>query len=415
MLDIFLIFTVYLISVQVGFDEAIEVVGYEGGSVIISCKYNSQEHSNHTKYFCKTNKGKCENIISQRETNWDLKGKFLAVDEVGVHSVFIRNLSQEDGGSYTCRVENQKEESLLNVELDVKKDLNYGKSFSLKTHPGDTITFSCTYPEGHENGLNIVYRVTNHSIDAIIFTYTEHEEKDRYELHVSPEDKVINMSISNLTVDDGGLYLCGVSKDNYVQIFSEMQLHVTASGSLVISIVLYVGVALLLITGIVFFYKMWSIKTKGPNPSVVIILSVCVVLLLFAIVLYLFLKWKRKHDLSSSSNTDHLNNRQFPQLGHTAEDYNNIKHNKHRTDLHAVCNNIETSTDPSESPTGLDHTSEDYEEIPNINYHPHLCSVNTITEAPEDPSDTTADVTQSLEYTSISHCSEAEAAYSSAI
>lgn len=110
---------------QVGCDEVVQVVGYEGGSVIISCKYKSQEHSNHTKYLCKTNKEKCQNIISQTETKWDLKGKFFAVDDIqaGVYSVLIRNLSQEDGGSYMCRVENQ-EELLLNMELDVKNGEN---------------------------------------------------------------------------------------------------------------------------------------------------------------------------------------------------------------------------------------------------------------------------------------------------
>ncbi|GAA6072818.1 uncharacterized [Tachysurus ichikawai] len=123
------------------------------------------------------------------------------------------------------------------------------------------------------------------------------------------------------------------------------------------------------------------------GTSVIIILSVLVVLLLFAIVLYLFIKWKRnKHDLSSSSNTDQLNNRQ------------------------------------------LEHTSEDYEEIGDITCHLDPCSVNIITETPADPSDPPADPsdppadpsdpaaypTQSLEYTLISHCSKFETASRSA-
>lgn len=43
--------------------------------------------------------------------------------QAGVYSVLIRNLSQEDGGSYMCRVQNQ-EELLLNIELDVKNGEN---------------------------------------------------------------------------------------------------------------------------------------------------------------------------------------------------------------------------------------------------------------------------------------------------
>ncbi|KAB5523730.1 hypothetical protein PHYPO_G00155840 [Pangasianodon hypophthalmus] len=265
-----LIFTLYLISAQVDCEEDVKVTGYEGGSVIINYKYNPQKYNNHTKYFCKINKRNCKNIFSQTKEKWDLKGKFFAVDEIpaGVYSVLIRNLSQEDGGNYRFGVEDQNE-NLLNVELDVENGLYYGKSFSQTTHPGDVVTFSCTYPEGHENDMKSVYKVTSQSIFAIIFTYSDYENKDKYVLHVSSRDKVINMSISNVTVDDGGLYLCGVlkNKPSYVSIFSEMQLEVTApASSSAIIITVYVGVALLLIAGFtLIFYKLWSTKAKDAS------------------------------------------------------------------------------------------------------------------------------------------------------
>lgn len=93
--------------------------GYEGGNVIINCKYNFQKYSNHTKYFCKIKDGNCKNILHETEKKWDTKGKFFAVDETttGVYSMLIRNLSQEDGGNYSFGVE--KQQSQLNVELHV--------------------------------------------------------------------------------------------------------------------------------------------------------------------------------------------------------------------------------------------------------------------------------------------------------
>ncbi|KAB5523731.1 hypothetical protein PHYPO_G00155850 [Pangasianodon hypophthalmus] len=157
-----------------------------------------------------------------------------------------------------------------------------------------------------------------------------------------------------------------------------------------------------------------SSLSHTSGTSVGIIVSVSVVLLLFAILLYLFLKWKQnKHDHSSSShtvNTDDLNNRQ---LGHTEEDYEEIKDYKFHTDLHTIYNNVDIPTDPSESPTELEHTAEDFDEIKDTKYHPELCSVNTITEAPADPSDQPADPTESHEYNTViflenSHCSELE-------
>ncbi|XP_017313165.1 uncharacterized protein LOC108258775 isoform X3 [Ictalurus punctatus] len=251
------------------------VKGYRGGSVIVNYSYNPQQYSNHTKYFCRITEGDCRNI-----QKWDIKGKFFAADDIsaGVYSVFIRNLSQEDGVQYRCGVENQ---TVSNLQLQVENGLYDGQSFSKTTHPGDMVSFSCTYPERHKNDMKSVYRVTNRSISAIIFTYTESEEKGRYVLNVSSTDNVINMSISNVTVEDRGLYLCGVAmrRSTYAiyifNIFSEMQLQVTATssntpspGSSVIGIIVYVGLAVLLIAGFVLiFYKLWSTKTKGASSS----------------------------------------------------------------------------------------------------------------------------------------------------
>ncbi|XP_053333354.1 uncharacterized protein LOC128506791 isoform X2 [Clarias gariepinus] len=189
------------------------------------------------------------------------------------YSFLIRNLSQEDAGKYRIGVENG---SQFNVELDVDYGRYYGKPcFSQTIDPGDVVTFSCTYPPGHENDMKVVYKVTSQSITTIMFTYADFEEKDRYVLHVSSRDSIINMSISNVTVDDEGLYLCGVLKKNplYASIFGEMQLQVTATGnvsspgSLGIITMVYVGVALIIIAGFALFpYKLWSKKTQGALP-----------------------------------------------------------------------------------------------------------------------------------------------------
>ncbi|KAF4075485.1 hypothetical protein AMELA_G00234980 [Ameiurus melas] len=268
MMKMCLIFTLYLISAQTGCSEMVK--GYRGGSVIINCKYNSQQYSNHTKYFCRITEEDCRNA-----QKWDIKGKFFAADDIsaGVYSVLIRNLSQEDGGKYRFKVGNQMVSNTLHVENGLYDE----QSFSHTSHPGDMVTFSCTYPETHKNDLKSVYRVTNQSISAIIFTYAESEEKGRYVLNVSSTDSVINMSISNVTVEDRGLYLCGVSMSmsTYVTIFSEMQLQVSATSSntpsprsSVIGIIVYVGLAVLLIVGFVLiFYKLWSTKSKGASSS----------------------------------------------------------------------------------------------------------------------------------------------------
>ncbi|XP_053472054.1 uncharacterized protein LOC128602326 isoform X2 [Ictalurus furcatus] len=123
-------------------------------------------------------------------------------------------------------------------------------------------------------------------------------------------------------------------------------------------------------------------------------------------------------DRSSPSHTDHLNNRE---LGHTADDYEEIEDYRFRADLRTVFNNVELPKDPSLSPTGLEHSPEDFEEIKDMKYHPEQCNdVNTNTEAPADPSDPPADPTQCHEYGTVnswpnSLCSDPEIASSSVI
>lgn len=115
------------------------VKGYRGGSVIVNYSYNPQQYSNHTKYFCRITEGDCRNI-----QKWDIKGKFFAADDIsaGVYSVFIRNLSQEDGVQYRCGVENQ---TVSNLQLQVEN----GEILYFKTRPVQmiVITPKCCWPQ----------------------------------------------------------------------------------------------------------------------------------------------------------------------------------------------------------------------------------------------------------------------------
>lgn len=51
-------------------------------------------------------KGECMDIFDETEGKWDPEGRFFAVDDTlaGVYSMFIRHLSQKDGGGYRCGV-----------------------------------------------------------------------------------------------------------------------------------------------------------------------------------------------------------------------------------------------------------------------------------------------------------------------
>ncbi|XP_046694015.1 uncharacterized protein LOC124378392 isoform X2 [Silurus meridionalis] len=284
-MNLLLIYTLYMITARVGCKQQ-TVTGYEGGSVIINFGYNAQ-YINHTKS-CSKLEGQNGQNNNCQEKKCDLEGKYFAVDDTSTktYSMMIRNLSMEDEGTYTCGVKNQSKVNKYIVRLVIKElavvSGHYYKE-SRTVHPGAVVTFNCTYPKNLD-GIKSVYKVTSQGIYPITFTNLDHE---MYDIHVSVSDRVINVSISNVTVKDEGLYLCGITiminnYSSYASIFCEMQLHVTdlagqhtepastpSPGSSNIFITVYVIVALLLIIGVVMiFYKRCSRKVKGDSSPV---------------------------------------------------------------------------------------------------------------------------------------------------
>lgn len=106
-------------------DEENTIESYEGESVIINCNYDLNNYdriySNNTKSFCKIKDKSCITVSNTTENRRDVKGKFFSVDDIqsGVYSMLIRNLIEDDEGTYRCDVENQQKPQLT-VELDVE-------------------------------------------------------------------------------------------------------------------------------------------------------------------------------------------------------------------------------------------------------------------------------------------------------
>uniref|UniRef100_A0A8B9HTX6 Immunoglobulin subtype domain-containing protein n=1 Tax=Astyanax mexicanus TaxID=7994 RepID=A0A8B9HTX6_ASTMX len=105
-----------------------------------------------------------------------------------------------------------------------------GMSLPHKAHPGETVTFTCKYPAEFQKYFKYLYKVTNHNLSVVIYTLGSSVQKGRFSISDHTEKNLFNVSISNLTVEDAGVYLCG-GVANYETLFNKIGLLVGGNTS----------------------------------------------------------------------------------------------------------------------------------------------------------------------------------------
>ncbi|XP_056619532.1 uncharacterized protein LOC130433589 isoform X3 [Triplophysa dalaica] len=121
MMKTLLFISIYLLG-QV--DRAAETVsGIVGESLVINCPYNKKTEKDRERSFCKKNTNKCATLRGEQSNLWTDGGRFSMHDNtsVGLLSVFIKNLTNNDQGTYECKVEN-KSDLKLKLEEPVEHD-----------------------------------------------------------------------------------------------------------------------------------------------------------------------------------------------------------------------------------------------------------------------------------------------------
>uniref|UniRef100_A0A8C2DAR3 Ig-like domain-containing protein n=1 Tax=Cyprinus carpio TaxID=7962 RepID=A0A8C2DAR3_CYPCA len=208
---IIIIFTLCLISGQV---LCFKVIGCSGGSVMFKCM-NSHKRTSYDqfkgKYFCRNRDCK-PGISTELQRRWVNNRRFSLYDDENSRffTVFIRNLSREDDGRYTCG-NNQKWSRDVDFRVN-KNSSSCGTSVIRSAYEGQTITFSCEYEHGFKTHTKVLYRVNGDPVLVLNSSQSSQSSEEKFILSDSQKDH-FTVTIRDISAAERGVYLCGVERD----------------------------------------------------------------------------------------------------------------------------------------------------------------------------------------------------------
>ncbi|XP_016305968.1 polymeric immunoglobulin receptor-like, partial [Sinocyclocheilus anshuiensis] len=207
--------------------------GYSGGRLMIKCEH--PQYKTKPKYICKESDGCSERKNPGVQDEWMENGDVSLYDDTraGVLMVFFRELKAADAGTYRCGVKvSDYTESFSQLQLSVNHDAKYPNSMTESANFGDEVNISCQIPEEHK--VHFCKEEDNHICQNIgsseVTQMSGSSERN--------EERVVRVSISNVSVRDAGVYWCGAeTRDTYLTFISlttKIQLNLISDGSTIV-------------------------------------------------------------------------------------------------------------------------------------------------------------------------------------
>uniref|UniRef100_A0A8C1KK16 Ig-like domain-containing protein n=1 Tax=Cyprinus carpio TaxID=7962 RepID=A0A8C1KK16_CYPCA len=183
---------------------------------MIKCEH--PQYKTNPKYICKESDGCSERKNPGVQGEWMENGDVSLYDDTraGVLMVFFRELKAADAGTYRCGVKvSDYTESFTELQLSVRHDAKYPKSVTESVYLGGEVNITCQIPEEHE--VHFCKEDDNHICQTIISSKVR-EMSGSSERN---EERVVTVSISNVSVRDAGVYWCGAeTRDTYLTFIS---------------------------------------------------------------------------------------------------------------------------------------------------------------------------------------------------
>ncbi|KAF5897322.1 polymeric immunoglobulin receptor-like, partial [Clarias magur] len=278
------IFTVVKLNVRREERVSREVTAYAGTRSNIKCKYEN-EYKNNSKYFYKidTDQWHFNHMRTKQKSEWAHEDRLSIHDNrsADFFSVFIRELTVEDTGTYACAVDvSDVIEIFTVVKLNVTKDLPNQEPIKKTMYVGEDLNVSCKYPESHRSDAKFLCK--RPMIAACSYTVTVKESRKHVDtwnlsLYDDREKQIFYARFSHVTEQDSGEYWCGAevnwtSDRGYKVYFTQIILTVTKlhhqNLPAVYTTVIIVCVSvLMLLIGILFFIVTLHMRHKMQVPE----------------------------------------------------------------------------------------------------------------------------------------------------
>ncbi|XP_041640231.1 polymeric immunoglobulin receptor-like isoform X2 [Cheilinus undulatus] len=203
----------------------IQVSGYEGQAVNISCSY-SQGYESYEKYLCRK---ECSNNDVLVTTTGTQRNRYIISDDTGrrVFTATISDLGLTDAGTYWCGVTRIGKDIYTEIRLEVGPDICCKNSTRLQSYEDSSVSFSCPYEQSDQDNLKYMCRGRQASTclqQALITSDTN--QKGRFSLTDDKVTRKFTVTITSLTVEDSGSYLCGVQRNSTLDVFTAADLEV---------------------------------------------------------------------------------------------------------------------------------------------------------------------------------------------
>ncbi|XP_017548909.1 polymeric immunoglobulin receptor-like [Pygocentrus nattereri] len=201
-------------------------IGAEGSTVEIYCYY-PEGYQDYIKYFCRD---PCtyNDVLTQSDSSDTVisGGRFTVQDKVSELSfvIIIRNLQREDSGVYYCGVEKRGYDIMSKVKVFVSGDeslpyvaMDDKSEYAYIGAEGSTVEIYCYYPEGYQDYIKYFCRDPCTYDDILIKSEISETviSEGRYTLLDKVSELNFVVSMTNLMVEDSGVYQCGVERSGY--------------------------------------------------------------------------------------------------------------------------------------------------------------------------------------------------------
>ncbi|XP_016116449.1 polymeric immunoglobulin receptor-like [Sinocyclocheilus grahami] len=195
------------------------VSGSSGGGLMIKCEH--PQYKTNPKYICKESDGCSERKNPGVQDEWMENGDVSLYDDTraGVLMVFFRELKAADAGTYRCGVKvSDYTESFTELQLHLRHDEKYPNNVT-SAHIGGEVNITCQIPEEHE--VHFCKEDDNHTYNHICQKISTFKVTEMNPSSERNEERVVRVSISNVSVRDAGVYWCGAeTRDTYLTFIS---------------------------------------------------------------------------------------------------------------------------------------------------------------------------------------------------